>query len=152
MRTSVEPQSVLQTVPSNRHSCSTLNSCTPVPCCTSPDHLTTTHSLNAIRARLRHASALLVTSCEVSVSVFCSLSWSLCSQCVAHADRSETSRGVSEETRFILVTPGSIRLVDVTGCGVGTSCGGVLWDRVIWYWTGSRYPGIQINRAQTSRT
>ena len=62
-------------------------------------------------ARLRHASPLLVPSGEVSVSVVCSLSWSLCSQCVAHADRSESSRGVSVETHFILVTLGSIRLL-----------------------------------------
>ena len=35
-------------------------------------------------------------------------------------------------------------------------CGDELWwsilDRVTWYWKGSGYPGIQINRVQTSRT
>ena len=110
MGTSFEPLSVLHQFPVGILSPQS-NSCTPVPCCTYPDHLTTSHSLNATRARLRHASALLVTSCEVSVSVFCFFSWSLCSQCVAHANRSESFRGVSVETHFILVTLGSIRLL-----------------------------------------
>ena len=48
---------------------------------------------------------------EVSVSVFCSLSWNLCSQCVARTDRSESSRSVSVETHFIFVTPDSTGLL-----------------------------------------
>ena len=111
MRTSFEPQSVLHQFPVTDILAPQSTVCTPISCCTCPDHLTTTHSLNGTRARLRHASALLVTSCEVSVNVFRSLSWSLCSQCVARTDRSESSRGVSVETHFILVTPGSIRLL-----------------------------------------
>ena len=31
-------------VPNNSYYCSTVDSCTRVPCCTYPDHLTTTHS------------------------------------------------------------------------------------------------------------
>ena len=77
MRTSLEPQSVLHQLPVTDtpapqstvvHQLHT--SPTPVPCCTQPDNLATTHSMNATRARLRHASALLVTSGEVLVSVF----------------------------------------------------------------------------------
>ena len=129
MRTSFEPQSFLHQFPVTDIPGSTVNSCTPVPFCTYPDHLTTTHSLNATRARLRHASAPLVTSCEVSVSVFCSLSWSLCSQCVTRTVRSESSRGVSMETHFILVTLGSFRLLTELV---------VVWGRVVVEYFGPR--------------
>ena len=47
MRTSFKLRECFTSIPSNRHFCSTVNSCTPVLCCTYPDHLTTTHSLNA---------------------------------------------------------------------------------------------------------
>ena len=69
-----------------------------------------------------------------------------------HAGRSESSRGLSVETQFHPCYTWQHPKIDVTGCGVVMSCRGVLWDRVTLYWTGSRYPGIQINRVQTSRT
>ena len=87
---------------SDRHSCSTVKRCAPVPCCTYPDHLTTTHSFECDMCT---AQTCISASCEVSVSVSCSLSWNLCLQCVADADRSESSRGVSVEAHFILVIP-----------------------------------------------
>ena len=58
-RRSFEPQSVLYQFPVSRSPDSqSHDSFTPVPCCKYPDLLTATHSLNATRARLRHASAL----------------------------------------------------------------------------------------------
>ena len=40
---------------------------------------------------------------------------------------------------------------DATGWEVVTSCGGVQWNRLAWYWTGSWYPGIQFRvLAQTA--
>ena len=67
--------------------------------------------IRAMHERVQLCQDPHVPSCEVSVSVFCSLSRSFCSQCVAPADRFEASRGVSVETHFILVTPSSFRLV-----------------------------------------
>ena len=96
---------------------------------------------------MRHVKAQTCVSasfyfwCSLGV-FFCSFSWSFCSQCVARTDRSESSRGVSVESHFILVTLGSIRLATRRS----------MLDRVNWYWTGSRYPGTQTKRAQTSVT
>ena len=56
------------------------------------------------------------------------------------------TRGVSAETHFHPCYTQQLPTRDVTSCGVGTSCGGVILGRVTWYWTGSRYPGTQIRR------
>ena len=67
--------------------------------------------------------SLLVISGEVSVSVFCSLSWSFFARSVlAHTDRSESSRGCLSGNTLHPCYTWQHPTIDVTGCGVETSC------------------------------